>query len=100
MPFVALTLDDGERGRRLAPSLARAIADALSLPPDGVLVSVVGGAAVCDGHGPVAGWPSAIIHGRPRPEPAARAAADAARSLLARTLDLGEDQVWVAWSTG
>ncbi len=100
MPYIHLRHTDVAAACAAAPRLAAAVAQQLALGPGDVLVSVSAASGIYDGRGPVADWPSAIIHGRARSEDAMARATAAAVTTLADALAVDRERVWVHWSTG
>jgi hypothetical protein len=100
MPWIDLQLDDPAQGTTVASALAGAVAEALELGPDDVLVSVRRRAIVVDGQGPVVGWPAATLHGCPRDPSLMERASRAAATVLASAHAIPETRVWVHWCTG
>ena len=100
MPFIKLQAVDAARASGAAGELAAAVATALGLRPEDVLVSVTQAVSVHDGTGPVDAWPSAILHGRRRDQAAMDASREAAAEVLARRLGVPAERVWVHWCTG
>lgn len=100
MPYIELQAVDGARASGAAGELAAAVASALGLPPEDVLVSVTQALSVHDGTGLLEGWPSAVLHGRRRDVAAMDAAREAATEVLVRRLGIPAERVWVHWCTG
>ena len=99
MPYIELQARDVKGAHAAASEVATTVAAALELAPGDVIVSVVAAAGVYDANGPVNGWPSAILHGRPRQPDAMSGALLAVRETLGRHLGISANEVWAHWCT-
>ncbi|MET9255158.1 hypothetical protein [Streptomyces sp. NPDC003717] len=91
---------DAQRDAARLTALCRAVADELGLPGSGVVAALTAVSATVTGRGPVAAWPTAVVHGSARPAPATEAALEAAGRVLAAQWGVAPDEVWVEWSAG
>ena len=72
--------------------LRHAVAGALGLPDDGVVVTLVHSAPAA-----AEAWPLLVGYGRPRATQAMAAALDAARAVVAEAWSTTPDAVWAQW---
>lgn len=78
-------------------ALCRAVAEALDLPPDGVVAVLAPVSLTVTGAGARPAWPLAVVHGRARPAAATRAALARAARCLGTGWGVPAAEVWVEW---
>ncbi|NEA42108.1 hypothetical protein [Streptomyces sp. SID11385] len=104
MPVIQVTApratDDPARDLARLTSLCAAVADALGLPPSGVVATLCEAVVTTTGDGPVTAWPLAVLHGSDRGEHATASALAAAARSLAEGWEVPPGEVWVTWVTG
>lgn len=101
MPVIQVTAPaapDGATDAARLTSLCGAVADALGLPPSGVVAALCASAVTSTGNGAIDGWPLAVIHGSDRGEEATRSALAAAATALAEGWATAPEDVWVEWA--
>lgn len=95
---VAPDLGSADEESRALGDIAAAVADALALQPDDVVVSCVHSVTGVVGRRAAAPWPLVVLHGRPRPAEHMAEAERRAREQVARAWQRPLDEVWAEWS--
>ncbi|MEU6765083.1 hypothetical protein ABZ916_21430 [Streptomyces sp. NPDC046853] len=101
MPVIQVTAPkdaDHERDAARLKQLCGRVAAALDLPPSGVVAVLCEAVMTSTGHGIVAAWPLAVVHGSDRGERATRRALDAVGEALAEGWGVPREEVWVEWA--
>jgi hypothetical protein len=74
-----------------------AVAEALSIAPRNVHAMFIPVYAAATGDLHTAAWPTALLHGRPRPSAAMTAASEAAARVLSAEWQRPVAECWVQW---
>jgi hypothetical protein len=93
---IAPSLPPEEQARALS-AVAAAVAGALSLRPDDVVVTTVHAAGTVIGQEAIDSWPVVLLHGGPRDPGAMVAAEEAARDRVSAHWSVPADRVWTQW---